>query len=227
MKKKGAKTSIEKALDLIETLKEKEHLGVTELSGILGLNKNNVFRILATLEVKGIVEQDKETEHYKLGMKLLSLEHAYLQSLKFLKVIRPFIRALRNKLQESVYISVLHKDSIVYIYSEDSKRSVLVNSRIGRRFSADTTAAGRALKKAFKTEDFPVEEDWEQSEPEVAEISSVIRDDHNQPIAAISIILPAQRAKKEDIQLMKRMLQQTSIEASERLKESQFSANKR
>jgi len=100
MKKKGAKTSIEKALDLIETLKEKEHLGVTELSSILGLNKNNVFRILATLEVKGIVEQDKETEHYKLGMKLLSLEHAYLQNLKFLKKIRPVIRGLRNKIQE-------------------------------------------------------------------------------------------------------------------------------
>ncbi|WP_029520082.1 IclR family transcriptional regulator [Persephonella sp. IF05-L8] len=220
MKKKGAKTSIEKALDLIETLKEKEHLGVTELSSILGLNKNNVFRILATLEVKGIVEQDKETEHYKLGMKLLSLEHAYLQSLKFLKVVRPFIRALRNKLQESVYISILHKNSIVYIFSEDAKRSVLVNSRIGRRFTANKTAAGKALKKAYETEEFPVEEDWENAEPEVAEIASVIRDDHNHPIAAVSIVLPAERAKKEDLQFMKKSLQETCREASERLKRS-------
>jgi len=217
MKKKGAKTSIEKALDLIETLKEKDNLGVTELSGILGLNKNNVFRILATLEVKGIVEQDRETGHYRLGMKLLSLEYAYIKNLPFLKKAKPFMRNLRNRTRESVYISVLHKDSVVYIYSEETKRSVLVNSRIGRRYKADKTAAGTAILKSKKTTGFIVEEDIEGAEPEVVELATVIKDETNHPIAALSIIAPSERYRKEDREFMKSMLIETGRAISEKI----------
>ncbi|WP_457639399.1 IclR family transcriptional regulator [Persephonella sp.] len=206
MKKKGAKTSIEKALDLIETLKEKDNLGVTELSGILGLNKNNVFRILATLEVKGIIEQDKETGHYKLGMKLLSLEYAYIKNLPFLKTAKPFMRNLRNKTQESIYLSILHKDSVVYIHSEDTKRSVLVNSRIGKRFPAEKTASGRAILKGKKEKGFFTEEDIEGAEPEVSELATVIRDDTGQPIASLSIIIPSVRYQKENRKLLEEAL---------------------
>ncbi|SNZ09951.1 transcriptional regulator, IclR family [Persephonella hydrogeniphila] len=217
MKKKGAKTSIEKALDLIETLKEKDNLGVTELSGILGLNKNNVFRILATLEVKGIVEQDKDTGHYRLGMKLLSLEYAYIKNLPFLKKAKPFMRHLRNRTLESVYISVLHKNSVVYIYSEETKRSVLVNSRIGKRYLAEETAAGKAILKSKKSTEFIVEEDIEGAEPEVVELATVIKDETNHPIAALSIIAPSERYKKEDREFMRSMLIETGRAISEKL----------
>jgi len=214
MKKKGAKTSIEKALDLIETLKEKDNLGVTELSGILGLNKNNVFRILATLEVKGVVEQDRETGHYKLGMKLLSLEYAYIKNLPFLKKAKPFIRNLRNKTQESVYLSILHKDAVVYIHSEETKRSVLVNSRIGKRFPAEKTAAGTAILRGRKETGFFIEEDREGAEPEVSEIATVIRDESGQPIAALSIIAPSVRFEKENKELLKNLLMDTGKKIS-------------
>lgn len=220
MKKKGAKTSIEKALDLIETLKEKDSLGVTELSSVLGLNKNNVFRILATLEVKGIVEQDEETGHYKLGMKLLSLEHAYIKNLYFFRKAKPFMRSLRNKTLESVYLSILHKKWVVYIHSEDTKRSVLVNSRIGKRYPAETTAAGKAILRGKKEAGFFVEEDIERTEPEVTEIASVIRDEIDNPIAALSILLPTKRFEKANQEEIKKYLIDTAKEISKSLKSS-------
>jgi len=218
MKKKGAKTSVEKALDLIEALKEKDNLGVTELSGILGLNKNNVFRILATLEVKGIIEQDKETGHYKLGMKLLSLEHAYIKNLYFLKKARPFMRSLRNNTGESVYISVLHEDSVVYVHSEETKRPVLVNSRIGKRFPALISAPGKAIIRGKKEKGFFVEEDIENTEPEVVEIATVIRDETESPIASVSVLAPIERYRKENTEFLKKALLETGRNITERLK---------
>ncbi|NPA57857.1 MAG: IclR family transcriptional regulator [Aquificae bacterium] len=220
MKKKGAKTSIEKALDLIETLKERGDLGVTELSGILGLNKNNVFRILATLEVKGVIEQDRETGHYRLGMKLLSLEYAYIKNLPFLKKAKPFMRGLRNKAQESVYLSILHNDAVVYIHSEDTKRSVLVNSRIGKRFPAEKTASGRAILRGKKEEGFFIEEDWEGAEPEVSEIATVIRDETGQPIASLSIVAPSVRFDEERVKQLKELLKETGEKISRQLEKS-------
>ncbi|MDQ7055877.1 MAG: IclR family transcriptional regulator [Persephonella sp.] len=218
MKKKGAKTSVEKALDLIEALKERDNLGVTELSSILGLNKNNVFRILATLEVKGIIEQDKETGHYRLGMKLLSLEHAYIKSLYFIKKAKPFMRNLRNETKESVYISVLHENAVVYIHSEETKRPVLVNSRIGKRFPASVSASGRAIIRGKRDKGFFVEEDIESAEPEVVEIATVIRDEADNPIAAVSVVAPVERYKKEDVQFFKKALIETGIDITGRLK---------
>lgn len=150
MQKKGAKKSIEKALDLLEALKEKDNLGVTELSNILGLNKNNVFRLLATLEVKGLIEQDPETGHYRLGVKTLLLEYSFIKNLTILNQAKQFVKQLRNKTNETVYLSLMHQNDIVYFYSKDSKSSVLVNSRIAKRYPAIETAPGRAILKAKK-----------------------------------------------------------------------------
>ncbi|WP_456401051.1 IclR family transcriptional regulator [Persephonella sp.] len=203
MKKKGTKTSIEKALDLIEALKENDNLGVTELSNILGLNKNNVFRLLATLEVKGLIEQDQETGHYRLGMKFLHLEHSYIKNLKFLKKARGTMRELRNEIGETVYISILHENSVIYLFAEESKKPVIVNSRIARRFDAEKTAAGRTLLKAKKEKGFIVDYEIEKSEPEVSELATVIRDETGMPIAALSIVAPSFRLTQGDIDFYK------------------------
>jgi DNA-binding IclR family transcriptional regulator len=50
--------SVNHALQLFEvfrTADKKEEFGVTELSKTLGLHKNNVFRLLATLESRGYI----------------------------------------------------------------------------------------------------------------------------------------------------------------------------
>ncbi len=200
VKKKESKSSLEKALDLIEILKEKDEVGVTELSKLLGLNKNNVFRLLATLQVEGIIEQEEETGHYKLGKKVLYLEYAYLRGLRFLKEAKPFLKELRNMFNETVYISVLHNTDLVYIYAEEANRSVLVHSRIGKRYSAETAAPGKALLKAkkLKKADYIVEYDFEGLEPEVSEISTVLWDDKT-PKAAISIVAPISRLNPSNI----------------------------
>jgi len=49
---------------------------VTELSKRLKLHKNNVFRLLATLEARGYIEQNKATENYRLSVGCLRLGSA-------------------------------------------------------------------------------------------------------------------------------------------------------
>ena len=50
------------SLELLEAFKgEKPELGVSELSKILKLHKNKIFRLLATLEYMGYIEQDTFT----------------------------------------------------------------------------------------------------------------------------------------------------------------------
>ncbi len=213
MQKKGAKKSIEKALDLLETLKEKGNLGVTELSNILGLNKNNVFRLLATLEVKGLIEQDPETGHYRLGVKTLLLEYSFIKNLTILNQAKQFVKQLRNKTNETVYLSLMHQNDVVYFYSEESRSSVLVNSRIAKRYPAIETAPGRAILRAKREFGDIFEYDFEGLEPEVSEIATVIRDESDYLVAALSIVAPISRLNKSNYDgLFKHQLLQTAKE---------------
>ena len=41
--------------------------GVTEIATELGVHKSTVFRLLATLEARGLVEQHTERGRYRLG----------------------------------------------------------------------------------------------------------------------------------------------------------------
>ncbi len=216
-KKKASKTAIEKALDLIEILKNNDDIGVTELSKILGLNKNNVFRLLATLEVEGLIEQDLETGHYKLGMRTLYLENAYLKSLKFLEPAKPLMRQLRNKINETIYLSILHKKDIIYIFSIESKSSVLVHSRVAKHYPAENSAAGKSILRAKKEDGFFIEKDFEETEKEVSEIATVIRDENGYPLSSISIVAPVFRLNKENYKQFEQPLIKTAKEISEKL----------
>ncbi len=54
-------------------LRPPHRFGVTELSNITGLTKNQTFRILQTLMPLGFVLQDSATKEYLLGPRLISL----------------------------------------------------------------------------------------------------------------------------------------------------------
>ncbi len=54
------------AMRLLEEFRDEEELGVTALAKRLGLHKNNVFRLLATLEQQRYIEQSP-SERYRLG----------------------------------------------------------------------------------------------------------------------------------------------------------------
>lgn len=212
MQKKGDKKSIEKALDLLEALKNADNLGVTELSNILGLNKNNVFRLLATLEVKGLIEQEKDTGHYRLGVKTLLLENSFIKNLTILNHSKQFLKHLRNQINETVYLSLLNQNDVVYFYSVESKSSVLVNSRLAKRYPDIESPAGRAILRAKKDSGEIFEYDFGKLEEDVSELATVVRDESDYPIAALSILAPVSRLNGKNYELPKHYLLQTAKE---------------
>src|SRR5215510_9139477 len=71
--------SVAHSLDVLEQFsRDVDELGVTELSKRLKLHKNNVFRLLATLEARGYIEQNRSTENYRLGIRCLNLGRSYI-----------------------------------------------------------------------------------------------------------------------------------------------------
>src|SRR6202022_3839551 len=73
--------SVERAALILKALTtDTGRLGVTELAERLGLAKGTVHGLLRTLEAHELVEQDPETEKYRLGVGALQLGNAFLEN---------------------------------------------------------------------------------------------------------------------------------------------------
>src|SRR2546430_3916343 len=94
--------SVSHSLDVLEQFfGEADELGVTELSKRLKLHKHNVFRLLATLESRGYIEQNRATENYRLRIRLLQLRQSYVQHLGLLHHARPVLAAPVRHVREA------------------------------------------------------------------------------------------------------------------------------
>lgn len=216
--------SVSHALDVLEELcKAAGEVGVTELSKRLKLHKNNVFRLLATLELRGYVEQNKETEDYRLGVKALQLGQSYLTQSTLVARAMPILKGLSDAIGETCSLAVLQNGNVQFPISVEAKRPVKVAPRVAISFPAKLNAAGRLLTAqlsdttlaellaantaqdaAIKTQLSELRStgqiiDRGAIEADVVAISKVIRGSHNEIVGAIEVLVPQYRAKIDAI----------------------------
>lgn len=145
--------AVDHALDLLEQFQgDVDELGVTELSKRLKLHKNNVFRLLATLESRSYIEQNKVTENYRLGLKTLELGQTFIKQMGLLRQSRPVLESLVKECNETTYVAILKDSFIVYLDVVETDMTVRVVPRVGSRLPSYCTAAGK-IQLAYMTDE--------------------------------------------------------------------------
>ena len=138
--------SVSRALDILEAFSPREAtLGITELARKLRLHKNNVFRLLATLETRGYVDQEKESGAYRLGPRIYEVASVFLHHLEVKRQARPVLELFAAQLHESLYLAQRHTASVVYVDGIETDQPIRVASRLGTRLPAHATAAGKVM----------------------------------------------------------------------------------
>ncbi len=137
--------TVSNAFRLLEAFQDAEELGVTELSVRLELHKNNVFRLLATLDEEGYIEQDPDTGRYRLGARCLELARAFMRGASLRRRARPVLEELAQKFQETVHLGALVDFEVAHLDGEQPDRLVMTGLRVGRRLPAHCTALGKVV----------------------------------------------------------------------------------
>jgi DNA-binding IclR family transcriptional regulator len=135
------------ALDLLETFADGQvEQGVSAIAARLGLAKNNVFRILATLEARGYVEQDRRTERYRLAPGSLRLGLSMLEQVGLARQARAVLDTLAAETGETARLAVLRGHAAVCVAQSDlPDRSVQVVLPVGTPLPLHATAVGQVL----------------------------------------------------------------------------------
>ena len=141
--------TVSRALDLLEQFQEgTAELGITDLSNRLNLQKNNVFRLVATLKAKNYIEINNSTGKYRLGVKTRALGQVATRLIDFSNQARPFLIELKQMCHEACYFSVIKDGYTYYLAGVESDLPVRVTLRVGSSRPLHCTAAGKLLLAA-------------------------------------------------------------------------------
>ncbi len=133
------------AIDILELLGNSEHeLAISEIVSELSLTKSNVNKLLANLERFGYVEHNRYTGNFRLGVKTFQISQTYMNKISLIEVSHYAMQALRDKLNESVYIGVLHGNNVVYLDVIETDEAVRVLPRTGNVGPAYALSIGKA-----------------------------------------------------------------------------------
>ncbi|MFF2455285.1 IclR family transcriptional regulator [Peribacillus simplex] len=138
--------SVSRALDIITIVSlKKGGLGVTEISKQIDINKSSVYRILSTLVQYGYIEQDSETERYKLGYKFLEISSKLLESIDLRSEARQYLQELENTTNEVIHLVVYDQGEVVYIEKLEGNETLRMHSKVGKRAPMHCTSVGKAI----------------------------------------------------------------------------------
>lgn len=140
-----------KGLSVIELLAHNEEaMNLTEIANALHLAKSNVHRLLQALSSANYIHRDETSGRYTASIKLWELGSAVLSKLDLRVHAEQVMERLLAETRETVHLSVLDGEEVVYVHKLDSPNPVRAYTQIGGRTMAHCVATGKAML-AFKS----------------------------------------------------------------------------
>lgn len=153
--KKGAYTvqSVHNAFEILEFLAAgKGEATLSVISTKFDISQNKTFRLLATLCESGLVEQDKSSGTFRLGICSFTLAQKLVGNSSIISITHPVIEQLAMKHDEAVYMTVIKGDDVLFLDMADCHQQIKAMPLIGKTFPYFTNAAGKVMKALESTE---------------------------------------------------------------------------
>jgi DNA-binding IclR family transcriptional regulator len=122
-----------------------DFLTLPEVAHRAGLSKATAFRILSTLATEGLVFQNAANGTYGLGSLNLRLADIILSDIEIHEQARAVMRQTRDRVNETVVLSVRHGANCYHVDSFESTQSISHSQRIGIPFPLHTVLPGHVM----------------------------------------------------------------------------------
>lgn len=137
--------SVDRAVSVLQVLARRGSAGVTEIAADVGVHKSTVFRLLATLEARGLVDQDAERGKYRLGLTVLHLAAGATGAQDVSSTSRPVCQELAAAVGETVNVVVTDGEEVTTVDQAVGGSIVTSSDYVGKRAPMHATAAGKVF----------------------------------------------------------------------------------
>ncbi|AHN20872.1 IclR family transcriptional regulator [Lysinibacillus varians] len=127
-------------------------LSISELSTKCDLPLSTLHRILKAMIAQGMIEQDTQTKHYRLGTIWMELGLQVYDTMDYISKIRPELERLAREVEESVYLSKpAGLDTIIIERIDSAANPIRIYDQLGIRIPMHIGAANKALLASLPT----------------------------------------------------------------------------
>jgi DNA-binding IclR family transcriptional regulator len=137
--------AVENAMRLLELLRDRAWISVSEASEELGVSRSTAHRLLSTLLEYRVVQQDPNTRAYRGGPMLIELARSASNPEDIVAILHPFLERLQAAVQETTHLIVLEGRNCRFVDSVECQRPLRTTERIGVEYPAHVTSGGKAL----------------------------------------------------------------------------------
>ncbi len=148
-KEVGQMQLLERAMTIAKVLASEANdssLSISELSTKCDLPLSSLHRILKAMIHQGMIEQDEQTKHYRLGTIWMELGLQVYDTMDYISKIRPELERLARDVEESVYLSKpAGLDTIIIERIDSAANPIRIYDQLGIRIPLHIGAANKAI----------------------------------------------------------------------------------
>jgi IclR family acetate operon transcriptional repressor len=137
--------SLDRAMLLLERVAEADGLSLTEAALAAGLPMSTAYRLLTTLQRRGLVEFDAGAQLWHVGVETFRIGSAFLRRRKLVERARAVMQDLVARCGETANLAVAEEDSVVFVSQVETHEAIRAFFRPGTRSPFHASGAGKAI----------------------------------------------------------------------------------
>lgn len=152
-RERGGVQSVERAFRILEEIaRNRQGIGLSELSRRVGLHNSTAFHLVKTMVALGYVRQLGDSKRYSVGRPLFALAASCLDDIELVRVATPVLETLSRATGECSHIAVRSGDNVVIVARTAGTGAFQLTDRVGVVRPAYCTGLGKVLLAALTDE---------------------------------------------------------------------------
>ena len=137
--------SLDRAMEVFEHLSTLPGATLSALAEDLGQSPSTIYRILVTLEGRGLVEFDAEAQVWRIGVRAFVIGARYLRRTTLVDRARPIQRRLMEMTGETSNLGIVRESHVLFIGQVESNAAIRAFFPPGTLSPMHASGIGKAL----------------------------------------------------------------------------------
>ena len=144
--------SLDRAMAVLERLSELGTVTLSELAADLAMAPASVYRVLVTLEGRGIVEFDATAQTWQIGAQAFLIGARFLRRTSLVERARPILRDLMETTGETANLGIARDASVLFVSQVETHASIRAFFPPGTLSPMHASGIGKALLAEMSAE---------------------------------------------------------------------------
>lgn len=141
--------SLDRAMMILETLGETGGMTLSELAAQLDQSPATAYRVLTTLETRGIVEIDQQRQTWHVGAGAFRIGSAFLRRTNLVERARPVMQRLMEVTGETANLGIENTRHVLFVSQVETHASIRAFFPPGTQSPMHASGIGKALLAQF------------------------------------------------------------------------------